>query len=314
MANLPSPDIPQDGSLFKIYSLGIVANNRSMSNYKIQVTPIEALTMIDGELGSVPTDQETQGQDADGNSYTSKVKADTAIEADWFPGIGASNRRTPPDVRRGERVLIYQYADTDQYYWTTSGLDDHLRKLETVVYSWSGSSDEAVDGTKDGSCYSLEVSTHTGQITLKTSKANGEHCMYAIQVNAKEGKIMIVDDVDNEIVFDSKNTHIWAKNADGTIVELDKKVAHIFAPDAINMEATNSMTFKTKNFLIQCTDYKLVSQTFRTECSTGSFKGQYTFEDPVTFNQTVAATGMITATGGLESPVVPIHGPSDTLN
>jgi hypothetical protein len=300
-----------DASKFKFASWGIVANNKAMSENTIQVTPIEQLTMLDGELGSIPTEQEAEGQDASGQSYTSKVTSDTAVEADWLPGLGAGNRVTSPDVRRGERVMLFQYADDDKYYWTSLGLDNHLRKLETVIYSWSATTDEAVDGTTDGNCYSLEVSTHAGQITLKTSTKNGEHCMYAIQIDAKNGRVMMVDDIDNEFVFDSKNTHLWMKNADGTLMELNKKQFHVYAPDDIFMEAVNSILMKTKDFRIECNDYKLISQTFRTECSTGSFKGTYTFEDPVTFNNTTTFGQKITANGIQSS--APIVGPSDTI-
>lgn len=307
---LSAPTESLDSSKFKFSSWGIVANNKAMSENKIQVTPVEQLTMLDGELGSIPAEQEVDGQDASGQSYTSKVTMDTAVEADWLPGLGAGNRVTPPDVRRGMRVMLFTYADDDKYYWTYLGLDNHLFKLETVIYSWSGTTDEALDSTEDGNCYSLEVSTHAGQITLKTSTKNGEHCMYAIQIDAKNGRVIMVDDVDNEFVFDSKNTHLYMKNADGTLMELNKKDFNVYAPDNILIEAVNSILMKTK-------DYKIITDTYRLECSTGSVKGVMTFEDPVTFNGTVAVggtsnfSGKITANGIQSS--APIVGPSDTI-
>lgn len=300
-----TPTMPEEGSQFKFYSLGIVANNKAMSSHTIQVTPIEALTMIDGELGSIPVEQEIEGTDAEGNSYVSKVTTDTAIEADWLPGLGASNRRTPPDVRRGERVLLFQYADTDQYYWTSLGLDDHLRKLETVVYSWSGTTDEAEDSSEPENSYQLEVSTHAGHITLLTSKKNGEHCIFGIQINTKDGNIKIVDDLDNELVFDSKNTHLWLKNADGTLMELNKKNIKLYAPDKIHIEAVNQVLMKAKTIKQQCTDFFLESTNYSLKCSTGVVEGQITFKNKVTFQTQTQHNGIVSSS--------PIVGPSDTI-
>ena len=312
-----------DQSQLKIYSLGLVANNKAMSDeegkpeFRIQVTPIESLSMLDGELASLPEDQEASGTDASGQSYSSKIKTDTAVEAKWLPGSSGTNRRTPPDVRRGERVLIWQYGDTTEFYWSSLGMDDHLRKLETAIYTWSGTTDEAVDGTQEGNCYSLEISTHTGQITLKTSKANNEHCVYGIQINAKEGNIKIVDDLDNEFVFDSAETNLWMKNADGTYLELNKEIINAYAPDAMNFEAKNSISFKTKDYSIACTNYKCTSTNFENACATGVFKGNYTFENQLTVSQAFKANGP----AGFEQQIqakgmrstLPIIGPSDTI-
>lgn len=331
-------DSQQSG--LRIFSLGLVANNKLMSEKTIQVTPIESLTMLDGELGSIPTEVETQGTDATGQSYNTKVKTDTAIEATWLP-LG-TNRLTAPDVRRGERVLIWQFGDTDQYYWTSLGFDDHLRKLETVVYSISGTTDEAVDGTAPGNCYSIEMSTHAKNISIKTSKLNGEHCIYGIQIDTQNGKIQIVDDLDNEIVFDSKETEIRAKNADGTFVTLNKKVIDMYAPDYCHLKAENLIHFETKKYVLDAPEVEINSDTIKIENSdaitinTGTFEmngQQFDFTAPQsTFNGNLTVTGSFSMGGGggsgtfkgpvtFEQPITcngitssaPIQGPSDTI-
>ena len=316
MADAPQTTPPEfDTSKLRFYSFGLVANNLPMSDpdnptegaNRLQVTPIEQLTMLDGELGSIPAEQEVEGQDASGKSYISKVTSDTALEADWLPGLGVSNRRTAPNMRRGERVLLFSYADTDLYYWTDLGLDGHLRKLETAIYSWSGTSDEAIDGTKDGNCYSLEVSTHTGQMTLKTSKLNGEHCIYAIQLNTRDGQIWIVDDLDNEIVFDSKLTRIHFKNAEKTELALDKENIYGYASDSINFKSDKSMLFQTKAYRVTCDTYEL-------KCDTGNVKGAMTFENTVKFKQQATFDAQIKADGGLRSQTQKVYGPTETLD
>lgn len=285
-----------DHSKLKPYSLALVANNKPMTTGLIQATPIESLTMLDGELGSLPQDQETDGKDATGQAYQTKVTTDTAVDAEWLPF--GSNRQTAPDVRRGERVLLWQYADTDTFYWQSLGLDDHLRKLETAIFSISATAEEGKDGTMPENSYSVEMSSHTGQITIRTSKANKEFCAYGVQIDAKNGKVAIVDDLGNEIVMDSKNTKIWMTNVDKSTVQLDKKKILIQCADTLDMIASQVINIQTKNLNLKATN--IVSQATLTR-----FKGRVEFDDNVAFKSPITAKG-ITST-------VKIQGPTDSI-
>lgn len=277
-------------SQLHFYSLAIVANNKLLSSKLIEATPIEHLSLIDGEIASIPLERETKGKDSEGNEYTVKVTTDNAIQAKWLPFSG-SNRKTAPDVRRGERVIIWQFADYNDFYWSTTGFDDHLRKLETATYAFSGTKDEEVDGTEPENSYTFEVSTHLGLVTLSTSKVNGEHCKYFFQFNAKEGRVILTDDIGNEFLLDSALTKIFLKNVDGTTVVLDKKRLMAFANDQISIKATNLISLSTKDLKIETT--------------TTDIKGKTTFQDEVEFKKTVKANG-ITSTA-------PIEGPSNTI-
>jgi hypothetical protein len=314
----PTRMIDFEASKLKFYSLGIVANNKALSSDEVEVTPIEPMQLIDGDIVSAPTELETSGVDSEGVSYTVKITADNAVVAKWLP-MG-SNRRTAPDVRRGERVVLYQYGDTDQFYWIDMGWDARLRKLETVLFSISGTQQEDEDSLAEDNCYSLEVSSHTQQITLRTSKANNEFCVYAFQFNLKEGRVLLIDELGNEILLDSKETLISLKNAENTYVRLDKKNIDVYAPDSISVEAVNTIDVK-------CTDFKLTaSATINTEAPTTVMKannmtldastlvldtgstevrGTVTFKNAVTFEQQITANGI--------SSSAPIQGPSDTI-
>lgn len=297
-------------SALKFYSLAIVANNKALSSKIIQATPIEELTMLDGEIASIPIDHETEGLDAQGNTYSTKVKTDIAVEAEWLPMRG-SNRRTPPDVRRGERVILWKYADVETLYWTSLGLDDHLRKLETAIYTFSGTADEDVDSLAPENCYSVEISTHTGQITLRTSKANDEFCVYALQINTKSGRVLLIDDIGNEFEFDSKNTLISFTNADKTTWQLDKQKIYGYAPDSITLKADQSILMQTQDYKIETQTYTLQSDTNEIKSSSTSVEGTVDFKGKVTFQQETEFKAKITAAGMVSS--APIQGPSDTI-
>lgn len=234
-------------SQFHFYSKGVVAKNKELDSKTIYALPIEIVNFVDGELNSLLEEKIESGEDKYGNEYYVKVKTDNAVEAKWLP---TTNRRTAPDVRRGERVILFRHSDSDELYWQSEGMDDHLRKLETLVWSWSDTQDENKDSTDPANAYSLEISTHTKQITLKTVKENGESFAYTIQINTNDGRIVVTDDVNNYIELDSAKTKITLHNKDTTKIVLDKKNIFHYAPDSIHSKAVKDITFKCTNFTV----------------------------------------------------------------
>lgn len=220
-------------SKLEFYSVGIVAKNKDLSSKEIEVTPIEDLPFANGELTDNTNTETTTAKDAGGSSYTSKVNSTNTVKAVWLP-IGQPNRLTAPDVRRGENVMLYKYSDHDKYYWVTLTEDTKLRKLETVVYGFSGTTDESSSPNADNMYY-LEVSTHRKLIHLHTSKANGELFNYDVQINGAEGFIQVQDNDGNYFTINSKDTIVELANADGSKLSLDKKVINLNAPDQFNI-------------------------------------------------------------------------------
>lgn len=229
-----------DVSQVRLYSVGYVAENKALGSRSILVLPIEALQFIDGEVKSHVTDVETQGIDGGGKTYSIKVAMDNALQAEWLP-LGSTNRASAPDVRRGERVFLWHVGETDRYYWTSTGMDDRLRKLETVIYTFSGTADEGKDGNAPENAYFLEVSTHKGLVTFHTSKANGEPYGYTFQFNTREGVVTLADDVGNYVELDSAVTRIRLENTLGSWFELDRKHIRGYAPDSVSLKAVRDI-------------------------------------------------------------------------
>jgi hypothetical protein len=226
-------------SCFQNVALGIVAENKAMKdasgkfNRTILVTDIESLNMTNGEIRSNPEQLESSGVDATGKVYNSAVVVDQVIEATWVPFL--SNRLTAPDVRRGERVRLWRSGDADKYYWSTMGLDENLRKLETVIFAFSGTQDESQTELDLENCYYFEVSTHNKTITLQTSASNGEPFRYTAQINAAEGAFLIEDDVGNSFELDSTENRLTLENADDSKVELNRGKIAIVANEEVSL-------------------------------------------------------------------------------
>lgn len=230
-------------SLFRFFSIGVAASNKERTSQYLEVTPLEQLPMLDGELTHKTSDYEARGSSSTGVAYEENLTTTATLSAKWLP-LGQSHRQTPPDVRRGEQVIIYQYADQDAYFWDTLGNDVALRKLETVVYAWSDTEDESVEEANPENSYTLTISTHDGHITLQTAKANKEPFAYTWKFDTKNGNVLLQDDIGNLFKLDSKPKHLLLKNADGSLFELIGKVSNWKAADSINVE-TKSWNLKT---------------------------------------------------------------------
>lgn len=272
---------PKDLTVSKLrfYSTGIVAENKELSSSFIYATPLEELSSLDGEVTAKVDTFTATGKDALEGSFTASVNASVTLKADWLP-IAGSNRLTAPDVRRGESVMIYQFGDSDAFFWTTLKQDSRLRRLETVIFAFSATKNE-VDKLDSTNSYFLEISTHTKTCTFHTSSANGEPFEYTVQINTAEGSVNIVDDIGNEFILDSAASRVFMKNSSGSVVDINKK--------SIILTSDSSVKINTKEFLVSAGSIATIqTPTFSAQADktsvSGSFhgKGSGVFEGSIT--------------------------------
>lgn len=225
-----------NASVFRRVAVGQVAENKALRSRTIRFTSTEILPFLNDEVASNVMPLDYAGLDAQANKYEGSLTTDNTLEATWLPS--GSNRVTPPDVRRGERVEIYQSADEDLYYWRAMGLDDNLRRLETLVIAINANASSTNDKALDfDSCYFVEMSSHTGSITLQTSLKNNEKAAYEVHFNTAQGTFQLQDNVGNYLMLDSVQ-NVWrVQNVLGTYVALDKETLYGYAPKMVSLEA-----------------------------------------------------------------------------
>lgn len=227
---------------FRFYSVGIVAANKALDNHDVEVCPIEHFTMLDGYINDNVDTKSASGTDSLGGNYSVKADMSNTVTATWAR-LNSSNRLTSPDVRRGELVLLYQFANSNTFYWDTYGYDKSRRKLETIVFAISGTRDENAKDSPDN-MYWIEFSTHKKAITFHTSKADGEPYAYDGQIDCKTGRIIAKDDIGNSILLNSRE-HRWRiENADKSLIDMHGRIIDIFAEDEVNI-TTKKLTTKT---------------------------------------------------------------------
>jgi phage baseplate assembly protein gpV len=297
-----------DPSKFHIFSMGLVAENKIMSSNDILVIPHEHLPMVDGELKSNPQAMTANGVDASGKAYNVNATIDNCIECTWYNAAG-DNRATSPDVRRGEKVKVWRYADTDMYYWTPMGMDNTLRKLETVRHTFSGTSDESTDSTAVGNCYYHEVSTHNGTITTQTSKQNGEVAVYTVQIDAKNGFVHVQDDAGNLFELDTKGHKLTLMNSDKSSIVIEKQNITVTCADTLTVAATKAIKISTKDLQVTAetavvnatTSFKLNSPDIEMNGPVKTSQG-LTNTGTLTNNGSITNSGSINSTGDVSAP------------
>lgn len=222
-------------SVFRTVGIGRIDSNKELNSKTVDVVPIEWLPMRDGELTGNETAETYQTKDIDGNAVSGGMISSNSISATWLPS--GSNRLTAPDVRRGERVEILQTADHDKYYWRTMGLDDNLRKLETIIFGISATQDEGSTTLGIDNMYWFELSSHSKMFSFRSCQANGEPYLYEMFFDFAEGTFTVKDDIGNFMFLASALNLIHLQNAKGTFVKLDQMDIKAYAPQDINAKA-----------------------------------------------------------------------------
>jgi hypothetical protein len=255
-------------SKLQVYTYGTAAENLALNSFELEITPLEHTPMVDGELTTNAQSATVQGMDLSGAQYQSQMTSSGTIRATWLP-LGQPNRMTPPNVRRGEEVVVYRFGDADKYYWNTARNDLTFRRLETVVWAISAVQTE---GTKcdQTNTYFVEFSSHKKTITLSTStsKANGEVTAYIITLDPGKGKLSIADDLDNEMFLDSTQNQWHIQNGDGSFFDMTKKIMSGMAADSISWQtkawsvnASDSISEQTNARTLKATTETITAET-----------------------------------------------------
>lgn len=227
---------------FKLHGVGIVAGVKELGSNEIFVTPREERYAHQELVHNNPQKQSTT-VNSNGKERVVNSTTNNSRPANWL--AYNTTRKTPPDVRHGDEVLIYTVGEED-YYWVEINTMDEKR-LETVIFAISADPDNEM--AKDYSnAYFFSWSSHQKRAHFRMNKVTDEFTGYSVEIDAKEGFAKIEDDLDNGVFIDSRNTITGMQNADGSHVVARKQDIIGDAPRNIDLTAGSKFT-------INCVDY-----------------------------------------------------------
>ena len=227
----------KDGSSYlKLYSIAIVVEDKKRDSDEILVFPVEEMPFSEGKISEIKKKYNHSLPNVSGKPIQSNIESSVTLKAKWI-NLGDSNRNTSPDVIKNETVILFQFGDTNEYYWTTIFREPGIRRQEVVCYMFGDLKEPLKKWDKESS-YWLEYNTVDKHIHLHTSNSDKEPFIYDIKIDTLNGNILIKDDAKNSILFDSKESKIT--------IDIDYYVVN--ARKDVEINGIDNIRHNTKDF------------------------------------------------------------------
>lgn len=216
-------------SQLRLYSLGVVIEDKPVGSDFVMVSPIEILNIQpDGFIKNASTKFKGTLKNSSNKNFATEVSSTNYVKAKWL-SLGNSNRITSPDVVKNETILLFKFGNIDEYYWTTIFREVELRRQETVHYSFSNlkSGTSAFDKSTS---YWFEVDTRKKLVKFHTAMNDGEYTEYDIQLDTKQGTFFLTDKKGNKFLLESQKDK-FTINALKEVEVTAGKLIKLKAPD-----------------------------------------------------------------------------------
>lgn len=285
---------------------GTVANTKNTNTKEIFVyLPLNNPTAEGGVQLDVKQVQNT-AQDSEGKPVTTNVlKSNKMVPATWI-ALGEPNRLTPPDVREGTQVALYNVTGSSDYYWTTFGFAAETMRLESVIFGWNGDPNINKDSTFDISkYYQFTIDTRSGVVSFRNSNANGEATILDLTFNYMAGHLSLSGAQKNQLVFDDVEHSLTYVNADESIFTVNKQKAAIYTKDSIMLQAEKTIQFKTKQFFLTA-EQTIIESTVGTRITSPTTQhiGNFDVTGGITATLNIEAQGTVKGLKGVGSSTI----------
>lgn len=283
--------------VYEPYSVGVLTEDIVNGNRVASVWPHEKVpVMPKKEIVSSYFDNDQYGQyvhkgvDAQGRSYESTVTADTSIRAQYLQDD--RHQISVPLLRTGEKVMLYRLKGSNEFYWKPMNTDGRLAESDTMVKAYAATNEKEPGGFEGDpeKSYVTSISPANKEISIVTSQANGEPCGYVIQVNTKEGAVIVQDTLGNIIQMDSVGHRITFRNADDTLMDLNKTDLKIHCLGNMEVKVGGNLSWEVAgnkevkiggnlvehisgNTEVNCPEMKTTSSHIGVECPTTDYVG-----------------------------------------
>ena len=280
---------------------GYAATDKAQDSRKLMVYCDDLLPMLSGDISATKMSSWASTKNNQGKTNKLKVNTTSYIECEWRDNTAGASQ-FPPDVRKGEQVIIYNFGDSDTWYWRSASRNEGQRRTETYRIAVNDTLENTTSLNDDNSYY-LELDTRRDKhVVLQTSKSNGEKFRYRIAIDAVKNTVYIGDDDSNYIQIDSNIPSITLYNKAKSMIQLNSEDIIISCQGQILMQsrqstidinAKDNITVNTDNQLTVTSksDMSLTSQAKLTVKSSAAM----TMSSDATYSMTAAAAMTLTA-------------------
>lgn len=237
---------------FHRHSIGIVAKDKEEDGYVIEVFPIESQTHTDGDIDKTYVDK-VFNKDIHGNTKNIVLNKRVTLKATWMP-FGDSNRSTAPNVKKGEQIQVYRYANTDDFYWDTIYNEFDLRRKEKIIHLY-GNTDNFKEILTTSNTYWKKMDTINKIVQLHTCDNDGELTTYDIMLDTKQGVLTVSDGRGNFIKLESAKDKLTTNILED--VEINTKRVLINASESFKLNTKTVDINSTENLLLSSGSFNI---------------------------------------------------------
>lgn len=214
------------------FSYGIVAEDIKPGTAWIEAIPIE-ITFVNPTAVKAG-EKVTEHQFVSSNAKDSvKSTEGNSVPAKWWKFN--SFQVTPPNVCKGDEIVIYRLGETDIYFWEDLN-STNVKKTVNIIYAYPA--DPANQMADDlSNAYVIQISSIEKMIQIRTSMANGEGAAFNFQFNLRDGTHLCTDQKGNKYWINSKENDVGLQNANGTKLNALKEELFGFAKKRIKFQA-----------------------------------------------------------------------------
>lgn len=284
-------------NLINWLGVGTVAATKQTNTKEIMVHVPKNSPMADGRTVATTEEKEESAVNANGEPIKVTTLISNVRPATWN-SFGEPNRLTPPDVREGSQVSLYQVSGQSTIYWTTNGFSAETHRLETVV--WGFQANPTLDDNTEfnvDNFYTITADTRSGFMALRTSQSNGEKSGFEVKVDGGTGRIEMVGTNKTGMILDDFNSKFIYTNKEETLIAVDKKKVTIIAPESILLSGEQSVSILTKTFNLQATDINIKATTANVAIGTTNWEGEVNLKGKLNHDGSTKQTGNTVSDG-----------------
>lgn len=243
------------------FSYGIVGENKVPNSPWIEAIPIEVNFVNPTDVHATEQSEEHSFTSANATDSVKSTRGNT-VPAKWWKFN--SFQVTPPDVRKGDEIIIYRLGETDIYFWEDLNCAN-VKTTVNVIHAFPA--DDNHQMTDDlSNAYVVQISSVEKMIQIRTSMANGEGAAFNFQFNLRDGTHQCTDQKGNKYWINSKENDVGMENENGTKFNLLKEEMFGFAKKRIKLQS-QTIELIDKDYIhktsatrtVTCKDYNLTT-------------------------------------------------------
>lgn len=191
-----------------------------------------------------------------------------------YLSLNDGNRFSPPNVVKGETVLLIQFIGEPELYWMDMDNEQDIRNREEAIWTYSNKPDEYPDGQIPDQLqdnYMFIISTIAKFLGFRTSRTDGEKAAYKVEFRTGSGEVEVSDDYGNMFILYSENGVLKMRLAGALLKRVDKdNVEVIGGTDNFIVQGKTIKRFYGPKLLV---NEEIVNEVFRKKVSLSFMDG-----------------------------------------